>query len=68
MARGRVGKWEDVGQRVRTSSCKMIKFLDLMLSKVIIINNALELDIHFAFFAKCGTNFGFFSSRAMSEG
>ena len=30
MARGRVGKWEDVGQRVRTSSCKMIKFLDLM--------------------------------------
>ena len=30
MARGRVGKWEDVGQRVRTSSCKMINFLDLM--------------------------------------
>ena len=68
MARGRLGKWQDVGQRVQISSCKMIKFLYLMSSKVIIINNTLERGIHFVFFAKCGTNFGFFSSRAMSEG
>ena len=30
MAEGRAGKWEDVGQRVQISSCKMIKSLDLM--------------------------------------
>lgn len=36
---GGLGKWEDTGQRVQTSSCHINKFWDLMFSMVITANN-----------------------------